>query len=269
MSSVFRHLDLIQEVLNQSPFGLITDVDGTISPTAPTPQQARVSPVCRHYLAKLCHQLALVAAISGRAASEVKRMINIDGMVYIGNHGLERWSEGQADFHKDVRDYDKVIEIAVSELAPLLSIEGVIIENKKVTATIHYRLCREPELAEAQILKAVAASSQAGNLRIIRDRMAIDLLPPLEINKGTATRDLIREYHLRGGIYLGDALTDIDAFKAIHTAGRDAEFQGFAIGITSREMPEELLAEADFTLDGVGTVGSFLRWMSQDSLQSG
>ncbi|MFC1913269.1 trehalose-phosphatase [Chloroflexota bacterium] len=269
MSSVFYHLDLIQEVLNQSPFGLITDVDGTISPTAPTPQQANISPLCHRYLSKLSHQLALVAAVSGRAASEVNRMINIDGMIYIGNHGLERWSEDQADFHKDVREYDKVIEIALRELAPLLSIEGIIIENKGVTATIHYRLCRNPELAEAQILKVVAASSQVGNLKIIRDRMAIDLLPPLETNKGTATRDLIREYHLRAAIYLGDALTDIDAFKAIHNASHDTEFKGFAIGITSTEMPAELLAEADFTLDGVGDVEIFLRWMSRHSLQSG
>ncbi len=269
MSSVFRHLDLIQEVLNRSPFGLITDVDGTISPTTPTPQQARISPVCRHYLAQLSNKLALVAAISGRSAPEVKRMINIDGMVYIGNHGLERWGGSRTDFHKAVRDYTGVIETAVRELAPLLSIKGIIIENKKVTATIHYRLCLEPELAEAQILKAVAASSQAGNLRIIRDRMAIDLLPPVEINKGTATRDLIREQHLRGGIYLGDALTDIDAFKAIHDFGHEAEFQGFAIGITSLEMPEELLTEADFTMDGVVDVENFLRWMSQSAPQSG
>jgi len=134
---VFNHLGVIKEALRRSPFGLITDVDGTISQTAPTPQQAGVTPLCRQYLSALCNQLALVAAISGRPAVQVKSMINIDGMVYIGNHGLERWSEGHSEFTKDVQDYFKVIEAAIEELTPLLSMKGISIENKGVTLTIH------------------------------------------------------------------------------------------------------------------------------------
>jgi len=268
VSYVFDHLDLIQETLNRFPFGLINDVDGTISRTAPTPQQAKVSPLCHYYLSNLCNHLALVAAISGRPALEIKNMIKIDGMVYIGNHGLERWAKGHSEFQKDAQDYARIIKTAIEELVPLLSIEGVSIEDKGVTATIHYRLCPEPQLAETKILNAVAVLSQAGSLRIIKERMAIDLLPPVEVNKGTATLDLIQEYNLQGGIYLGDDLTDVDAFKAIHTASHDSNFQGFAIGTTSQEMPEKLVAEADFTLNGVSDVEDFLRWMSQDALQA-
>ena len=91
MPYVFNHLDVIKESLRRSPFGLITDIDGTISQTAPTPQQAEVSPLCRRYLSVLCNHLALVAAISGRPAVQVKSLIDIDGMVYIGSHGLERY----------------------------------------------------------------------------------------------------------------------------------------------------------------------------------
>ncbi len=269
MPYLFNHLDSIQEALRRSPFGLITDVDGTISQTAPTPQQAKISPLCQYYLSKLSSHLALVAAVSGRAALEIKKMLKIDGMVYIGNHGLERWSKGHSEFQKDAQDYSSMIKTAIKELAPLLSIEGISIENKGVTATIHYRLCREPPLAEIEILRAVAASPQAEGLRIIKGRMAINLLPPIEVNKGTATLGLIREYNLQGGIYLGDDLTDVDAFKAIHAACRNLDFQGFAIGITSPEMPEKLVSEVDFTLNGVGDVEDFLRWMSQDALRAG
>ncbi len=109
MPYVFNHLDVIKESLRRSPFGLITDIDGTISQTAPTPQEAKVSPLCRRYLAALCKQLALVATISGRPAAEAKNMIHLDEMVYIGNHGLERWSEGHSEFTKDAQDDFKVI----------------------------------------------------------------------------------------------------------------------------------------------------------------
>jgi len=93
--------------------------------------------------------------------------------------------------------------------------------------------------------------------------MAVNLLPAVKIDKGTALLDLIQKYDLRGGVYLGDDLTDIDAFRAIHAACRDLDFQGFAIGVTSQEMPEKLTEEADFTLNGVNDVERFLEWLSQ------
>ena len=265
MPYVFSHLDVIKEALKRSPFGLITDIDGTISQTAPTPREARVSPLCHQYLSALCNQLALVAAISGRPAAEAKNMINIDGIVYIGNHGLERWSEGHSEFIRDAQSYSGVIKAALEEVTPLISTKGIIIDNKGVTATIHYRLCQDPQSAERNILAAIESSTHARGLRTIRDRMAIELVPPVEVNKGTATLDLIQEYNLQGGVYLGDDLTDIDAFRAIHAACHDLDFQGFAIGVISREMPEKLVEEADFTLNGVDDVERFLKWLSQDS----
>jgi len=269
VSYAFDHLDLIKESLRRFPLGLITDVDGTISQTAPTPQQAMVSPLCRHYLSILCQHLALVAAISGRPAVELKNMIGISGMVYIGNHGLERWTEGHSEFPEDVQDYSRVVKAAIKELTRLLSIEGISIQDKGITATIHYRLCREPQSAEKDILSALKDSPHARSLRIMLEKMAIDLLPPVNINKGTATLDLIQEYSLRGGIYMGDDLTDIDAFRAIRTAARTLDFHGFAIGITSQEMPEMLAAEVDFTLNGINDVERFLKWMSQTTLEPG
>ena len=268
MPYVFDHLDVIREALKRSPFGFITDVDGTISQTAPTPQQAGVTPLCRRYLSALCNHLALVAAISGRPAVQVKNMINIDGMVYIGNHGLERWVGGHSEFIKDAQDYPPVIEAVAKELSPLLSIEGLSIENKGVTASIHYRLCPEPQLAKRDILTAIENSPHARNLRIMQEsKYAINLIPPVKVNKGTATLDLIQEYNLQGGVYLGDDITDIDAFRAIHTACRDLDFQGFTIGIISQEIPEKLAKEAGLTLKGVADVERFLKWLSQTAVE--
>lgn len=71
------------------PLGLITDIDGTISPIAPSPLEARVSPACRRHLAALAKKLELVAVISGRPAVEARDMVGVEGIVYVGNHGLE------------------------------------------------------------------------------------------------------------------------------------------------------------------------------------
>jgi trehalose 6-phosphate phosphatase len=244
--------------------GLITDVDGTISEIAPTPRQARVSPPCRRYLNLLCRRLALVAVVSGRSAAEVRDMLGIEGVVYIGNHGLERWVKNQAALPDGARDYSGMVESALEELSSRLSMKGVTLENKGLSLTIHYRLSPQPEAAEREILSALAASERAKGLRVVRGRLALNLLPPVAVNKGTAVLDLIRDYGLQGGLYLGDDLTDIDAFRAVRSASASSAFRGLAIGVTSAEMPESLVREADLTLNGVGDVGRFLGWLVQN-----
>jgi len=255
--------------MRSSPLGLITDVDGTISKTAPTPEKARVTPLCRRYLSQLCPRIALVAAISGRPASQVREMVGIEGMVYIGNHGLERWQEGHTELSARVKEYPKIISATIKELTPLLTQQGVRIENKGVSATIHYRLSPDPARTEREILKAVDNLTQTGRLRTMRGKMSVNLLPDIEINKGTATLELINEYHLSSAVYLGDEITDLDAFSAVHIARRNLEFRGLAIGVTGPETPEALIAEADFTLNGVSEVGRFLSWMVKTVPQAG
>jgi trehalose 6-phosphate phosphatase len=142
--------------------------------------------------------------------------------------------------------------------------EGVSLENKGLTVTIHYRLSPDVSAAERDILNFVKALAQAKNLRVIRGKMTVNLLPPVEINKGTAILDLIKGYNLQGGIYLGDDLTDVDAFRAIRNTSGAPNFHGFAIAIVGSEMPEELVREADFTLNGVSDVERFLKWLSQN-----
>jgi len=252
----------VEQALGQPPFGLITDVDGTISPTVPTPQEARVSPLCHRYLSILSRRLALVAAISGRPSEEARNMVAVPGMVYFGNHGLERWAGDHTEVPGHLQHYRGVINSALEALSPQLKLEGISIENKGITATIHYRLSPDPKTAERHILAAVENSPRARKLRLMPQRMAIALLPPVAVNKGTVIRELIQEYELQAGIYLGDDVTDIYGFRAIR-ASRDLNFQGLAIGIVSEEMPEDLTEAVDFTLNGVSDVERFLKWMTQ------
>jgi trehalose 6-phosphate phosphatase len=262
VSYLFDHLDSVKGLLSQSPFGLITDVDGTISETAPTPQEARVHPLCQHYLWELCRHLPLVAAISGRSVAQVRDMVGIDGMVYIGNHGLEIWAGGKSELAEGAAGYPEVIAAVIEGLTRRLPMEGLWIEDKRLTVSIHYRLHPAPEQAKEAILAALRQLPQARVLRIIPGRKVIDILPPAA-NKGTAIAALINRYHLRAVLYLGDDFTDIDAFRGVRAATRGRGFQGFAIGVISQEMPESFIAEADFTLNGVSDVARFLAWLSQ------
>ena len=170
MPYLFEHLDSIEELLGKAPLGLITDVDGTISETAPTPQEAKVSPLCHHYLSILCRHLALVAAISGRPAAQIRDIVGIDSMVYIGNHGLELWAEEHVELAEGTEAYSEIISTITKALSRLLPAEGIWIEDKRLTASIHYRLHPEPELAKRAILAALQQSPEAQKVRIIPGR---------------------------------------------------------------------------------------------------
>ncbi len=262
-------MSTIKGLLDRPPFGLITDVDGTISPLAPTPEQARVSPACRRCLAHLYRHIALVALISGRRAADVREMVGIEGPVYIGNHGLERWQNGQTQITRPPGDYQRPITTVVEALARRLQIDGLRIEDKGLSASVHYRLTPEPEAAERAILNTLAKIPEVKELRIQPGKKVINILPPLVVNKGTATTELVHEYNLVSGIYLGDDTTDIDAFRAIRALSSSGDFHGQAIGVANLEMPNNLLEETDLTLNGVPDVERFLKWLTRTAATSG
>jgi trehalose 6-phosphate phosphatase len=259
---LFDHFDDVREVLALRPFGLFTDVDGTISEIAPSPAEAKVSPVCREALATLAGTLPVVAAVSGRPAMEARKMVGIDNMVYIGNHGYERWIKGKTALLPDVEGYLARIRDVLDSLAGHIAIDGIIVENKGPTAAIHYRRCRDHEAALKSIVAAVEEPAKANDLKISLGKLVVELRPPLEVSKGTAVCSLIAEDRLNGAIYLGDDLTDVDVFRAFHQKG--LSFKGLAIGVIDEEAEPDLVQEADFTLNGIEDVERFLKQVAAE-----
>ena len=190
MRDIFNHLDAVKELLCRSPFGLITDVDGTISEIAPSPQQARVSPACREHLAALTGKVELVAAISGRPVLEVREMVGIEGMVYIGNHGLERWQNGTVEFSPGAEEYPAKVLAALEKLANLLDIEGLAFENKGVALAIHYRLCTDRDRARQTILKIVETSALANQCRVLEGKM-VGKVPPGPVRSAEPVTEIV------------------------------------------------------------------------------
>jgi len=261
MPYLFEHLDSVREVLALSPLGLITDIDGTISEIAPSPEEARVSVVCRNSLVALTTQLELVAAISGRPVQQARAMVGVEGMVYIGNHGLERWAKGNTEFVPGVEGYlDKVAQ-ALRELKKLLVLDGILFEDKGLALSVHYRQCLDVESARGYILEKISTAAIAREFSIIEGKMVVELRPPLKVNKGDAMLALVERYRLQGGVYLGDDVSDIDAFAAIRSSSKSSSFEGLAIGVIEEETSPLVEKEVDFILHGVGDVERFLKWL--------
>src|SRR6185503_4316847 len=130
-------------------------------------------------LAGLHGILALVAVVSGRTAADARAMVGIPGLIYVGNHGLEIWSERGAEIVPEARPWVPRLAAVLEDVTrQLRHSDGILVENKGATASLHYRLAPDPEQARRDLLELLARCALTSGLRIEEGRMVINLLPP-------------------------------------------------------------------------------------------
>src|SRR4051812_6134340 len=171
---------------------IFLDVDGVLAPIVPRPEDARVPDETRAELRRLHSKYGLVACVSGRAGDDARRIVGVPELTFVGNHGLEAerdaelWAARLQDFLATV-DWERV-------------------EDKRLTATLHYRDV-PAEAAARKSLAESAEGAQAAGLVARYGRKVLELLPPLEAHKGTAVLRLLRERELERALYAGDDTT--------------------------------------------------------------
>jgi trehalose 6-phosphate phosphatase len=248
--------------LRETPAGLITDIDGTISPIAPTPAEAVVADEARAALARLAGRLDTVAIVSGRAAVDGAAMVGLPELLYIGNHGME-WRRGEETWaHPGAAAAAQAIGAALAEIeaalaeTPLAAV--TIFENKRLTGTVHYRLAADADAARAALTPLVAATAARHGLKMTEGRAILELRPDIVVNKGTAIADLMRERGLRGAVFLGDDLTDVDGFRTLRALRERGEAATYCVGVAGPETPAAVLAAVDGVVRGVDGCAALL-----------
>jgi trehalose-phosphatase len=204
---------------------LLFDVDGVLAPIVPVPHEATVPEETRAELQRLHDRYALVACISGRSGADARRVVGVDDLVYVGEHGLEL-EPAAADWS------DRIQQFAAT-------VDWEDVEWKPLTITFHYRRADDEEAA-LTMLEAVATRARHEGLVARFGRKVLELRPPVAAHKGTAVAHLLGERGLGRALYAGDDTTDLDAFNAV--AG--LEF-GVRVAVASPEGPAELRAAAD------------------------
>jgi trehalose 6-phosphate phosphatase len=248
MANSLTDLFPILPLLREEPFGLITDLDGTISPMFKTPAETTVSPACRRHLEAIAARASLVAVLTGRTVEEARRIVGLEGIVYVGLHGFSLpmppiWSEAA------VATYSVLASSILDHLRGTIALPGVVFEDKGPLVALHYRQAADPAAARQAILEGIAAAPMAARFARHEGKMFVELRPPIpSVNKGAAVRHLAAERGLRSVLYLGDDVTDIDAFCALHEA---TTFRGASVVVAGEETPPEVLGAADYRVEGV------------------
>jgi trehalose 6-phosphate phosphatase len=217
---------------------LLLDVDGTLAPIVDRPEDSAVPSETRAELERLRERYGLVACISGRSGAEAERIVGVDGLRYVGSHGLELAPEADA-WADRLRDFSATVDWPV--------------EDKRLTVSFHWRTADDQEAAQAYLETVAGRAREAGHDARF-GRKVLELRPPVRADKGTAVAALLAESGLRRALYAGDDTTDADAFRAVH----ETEL-GVAVAVRSPEAPYGLEEQADVVVDGTAGVLDLLR----------
>jgi trehalose 6-phosphate phosphatase len=251
---VRRAASALRRLFEVRPSGLLTDVDGTISRITRHTTDATVTSAARRSLTRLTRELDLVAVVTGRAVERARRMVGVETASYVGNHGLEWLREGIVQTEPAAEAARPLLVDALAAVHAVVPPHELVVEDKRVSLAIHYRLSSDPPAIEQRVLGAVRPFAEAGKLRLIEGALVANLLPALRIDKGEATRRLVEQHGLRAVAFFGDDVTDLDAFRALHALRAEGSVQTLAVGVGSVEGPPGVRAEADLVLEGVEEV---------------
>ncbi len=204
---------------------VLADYDGTLTPIVSRPEDAVLSEDMRNRLILLASvPKATVGVISGRELLDVESLVAIGGLYYAGNHGLEMDGPGYSYLNPAAEQARPLLQELRGRLAEALAgIEGVVLENKGLGLSVHYRLVApEKEAGVERIVRELAgALVAAGKVRLSTGKKVWELRPPVDWHKGKAVAairaEVAREFSAANmlTIFLGDDVTDEDAFKVV------------------------------------------------------
>jgi trehalose 6-phosphate phosphatase len=217
---------------------LFLDIDGVLAPIVERPEDARVPDATRGELARLGGLYGLVACVTGRPSAVAREIVGVDGLTYVGEHGLEldpeaqRWAEAIHGF--------------------AIEVPWVDVEVKPLSVAFHYRSAKKIAVAREQ-LEAVAAAALDLGFHTRWGRKVLEVLPPVETSKGTAVRHLLETTGLDRALYAGDDTTDLDGFAALDGLGTAVR-----VAVVSAEGPTELGERADVIVGSTETFRDLL-----------
>ena len=231
-----------------------TDFDGTlagieIDPDAPALGEDNLTALER----LRDHDRVDVAVISGRELADLRERVGIDGIDYAGNHGLELHRDGESTTHPIARRRRRDLDTIVADIEERLDDTDCFVEDKSVSATVHYRTAPERENEVHDVVETAVERVAEGGFELSTGKEIVELTPTVAWDKGDAVSLLVADHDGWLPIYVGDDTTDEAAFRELSEIG---------LGIHVGTNPE---TAADYRIEDPDSVTRFLDWLAAEA----
>ncbi|MGH3900856.1 MAG: trehalose-phosphatase [Pseudonocardiaceae bacterium] len=242
---------------------LFLDYDGVLTPIVDQPEDAVMSADMREVIQALAQRCS-VCVVSGRDRPVVQQLMGVDNLVVAGSHGFDIWSPREGAIQHDAATgfADLISEVTDRLRAGIESIPGAVVEPKRASVAVHYRLADPEHRAKVTAVVDELLDEYSGRLKVTPGKMVYELQPKIDWHKGKAVLHLLQTLDLDADdvvpLYLGDDITDEDAFRAL--AGR-----GIGIIVGHPDDPEvaNRPTAADFVLESTIEVEQFLNTLAR------
>ncbi len=225
IKKVLDDLDTVEANLSKRKnVNLFLDFDGTIAPIAPTPDEVKIPPEIITILEKMReYDHVFIAIITGRSVENVKDIVNLKNIHYAGNHGLEISGVKRTEIVSNAAQIVRSISKISDDLNKvLLTVPGAWVENKSLTASVHYREVPPSHIPELNRLvgEITARYIDRGLIKLTRGKKVIEIRPNIKWHKGKAVNWMQKNIAKKRAtnIYIGDDETDEDVFKTLNSS---------------------------------------------------
>lgn len=251
---VFSEESTALDLLKEKKPAFFLDYDGTLTPIVQRPEDAKISEEMRDTLKELAKRYT-VAVVTGRDKEDVRGFIRLDELIYSGSHGYV--TEGPDDLymeHEQSKEIISKLDKVEKDLHSLLDgqTEGVQVDRKRYAIALHYRNAREDDVPFVYKVVDKMLENYEG-LKTGEGKMVVEIKPDIDWHKGKAVLWIYEALGLDKNdevipVYIGDDVTDEDAFKAI---------KDFGLGILVENRGQE--TEASYSLKNVFQVRAFFQ----------
>ena len=231
MKYVFDNIQIVNELLHtKENVILLTDFDGTLTPIRKHPDLAALSEEIRQTLIKFTQDKAIfLGIITGRSLKQIKKLVNIQDVLYVANHGIELEGPGIRSTCPEAKKARSTLwHIYMKLFKSLRHIEGIYVEDKGLSVSLHYRAVKKRGAVERVrgTLHAITKPFlDRKMLSLSTGKMVYEIRPPVEWNKASTIQWLLAHYFPEEFtedallIYLGDDKADIEVFDSLRGKG--------------------------------------------------
>ncbi len=241
---------------------VLLDVDGVLAPIVEQPDDAHMPETTRRPLIEVAKRYGIVACVSGRRATDARRIVSLGSIAYLGSHGSEILRAGTIapELDRELQSWTRRVQaFTASALDEDLRRLRVRLEDKEAIAALHWRGVPDEEGAQHAVEQVARAAEEAGFVAHW-GRKVLEIRPPVRIDKGAGIVRLLRDADLASAVYVGDDRTDIDAFRGLdELVEKERVRHAVRVGVRSDEGPPELESAADVMVDGTAGVRQLLQ----------